>query len=64
MKKEAERINGGFEFRKDDRIKLKFEYSGITWRGTIALHITFTATGAQGTMYISPDALPGKYGME
>ena len=30
----------------------------------IALRVTFIATGAQGIMYVRPDALPCKYGME
>ena len=30
----------------------------------IRLHVTFTATGASGIMYVHPDALPYKYGME
>ncbi len=30
----------------------------------INLRVTFTETGASGTMYVSPDALPSKYGME
>ena len=46
------------------RVRLKFEYIGIAWPGVVALRVTFITTGAQGIMYVSPDALPSKYGME
>jgi len=46
------------------RVRIKFTYIGIAWPGTVALRVTFTATGAQGIMYVRPDALPHKYGME
>ena len=48
------------------RIRVKFEYIGmaILYPGMLALRVTFIATGATGTMYVRPDALPHKYGME
>ena len=30
----------------------------------ITLAVTFTTTGARGIMYVHPDALPHKFGME
>ena len=48
--------------------KIKIEYLGILpWDSTlyyIILGTTFTDTGARGIMYVRPDALPHKYGME
>ena len=50
-----------------DRPKIKISYRGPSSRfgfAMIALDVVFTATGARGIMYVRPDALPGKYGME
>lgn len=49
------------------RPKIKISFEGYLYRFdrvVIALRVTFTATGAQGIMYVRPDALPCKYGME
>jgi len=47
------------------RVKIKFEYIRKTvWGDNIMLRVTFTRTGAKGIMYVRPDALPHKYGME
>lgn len=49
------------------RPKIKVSYRGRTYRfGTtlISIGVTFTDTAAHGIMYVRPDALPHKYGME
>ena len=50
---------------RQPRVKLKFEYiRKTTWGNQIMLRVTFTTTNAKGIMYVRPDALPSKYGME
>ena len=47
------------------RVKVKIEYIRKTsYEDRIILRVTFIETGVQGIMYVRPDALPIKYGME
>lgn len=49
------------------RPKIKIEYRGASDQFSIpliSLRVTFVLSGAQGIIYVSPDALPHKYGME
>lgn len=59
------------EIKSRTRPKIKISYGSYAFGMAIrfgftiiALDVTFTATGAQGIMYVRPDALPHKYGME
>ncbi len=47
------------------RVKVKVEYIGpTTYMDRVMIRVTFRPSGSSGIMYIMPDALPHKYGME